>query len=73
MNQTVILFNSTSCAIRADRELTAREIQHKLAPVPREMSSDCGYCIKLLSEDTEYAANILTTLRIDFQICPLKK
>lgn len=65
---TVILFHSTSSAIRADRELTAADIPHKLAPVPRDMSSNCGYCIKLSSDNIERAENILSAIGIDFEI-----
>ena len=46
-DESVILFPSTNYAIWADRELTNEGISHKLAPIPKNLSSNCGYCIRI--------------------------
>ncbi len=45
----VILFNSVNHAMWADNVLKKSEIPHKIIPVPRQISSDCGVCIRLAS------------------------
>ena len=42
----VILFKSISYALKAEKILKAEGIPHKLIPVPREISSDCGICLR---------------------------
>lgn len=42
----VILFKSISYALKAEKILKAEGIPHKLIPVPREISSDCGVCLR---------------------------
>jgi hypothetical protein len=42
----VILFKSVSYALKAEKILKAEGIPHKLIPVPREISSDCGVCLR---------------------------
>ena len=66
MKQAVILFHSTNYAIWADRELSAAQIPHKLAPVPRDMSSDCGYCVRIRSADLENAKDVLDKGGVQF-------
>ena len=43
----VILFKSVNHTMWADNILKKAEIPHKLVPVPRQISSDCGVCIRL--------------------------
>ena len=45
-----ILFHSSNYAIWAENVLKDGGIACKLVSVPREISSDCGYCIEVLSE-----------------------
>ena len=42
----VILFKSVSYALKAEKILKAKGIAHKLIPVPKEISSDCGVCLR---------------------------
>ena len=42
----VVLFDSVSHAMKAEKILKIRAIPHKIIPVPKEMSSDCGVCIR---------------------------
>ncbi len=42
----VILFNSVHHALRSEKILKGMGIPHKLIPVPRHISSDCGVCLR---------------------------
>jgi hypothetical protein len=42
----VILFDSVHHALRSEKILKETGIPHKLIPVPRHISSDCGICLR---------------------------
>jgi len=42
----VILFDSVHHALRSEKILKGMGIPHKLIPVPRHISSDCGVCLR---------------------------
>jgi hypothetical protein len=42
----VVLFESVSHALRAEKIIKAENILCKLIPVPRQLSSDCGVCLR---------------------------
>ena len=46
----VFLFPSVSHVLKAERCLKERGIDHKLIPVPREVSSDCGVCLRVTAD-----------------------
>lgn len=41
----VMLFRTVSCVMLAESILKERQLPHKIIPVPREISSDCGICL----------------------------
>ena len=43
----VIMFKSVNHTLWAGNVLKKAEIPHKIIPVPRKISSDCGVCIRL--------------------------
>jgi len=43
----VFLFPSVGHALKAEKILKAAGITHKVIPVPREISSDCGVCLRV--------------------------
>lgn len=43
----VLLFKSVNQTMWAERLLKEKAIPHKLIPVPRSISSDCGVCIRV--------------------------
>ncbi|SEM38775.1 Protein of unknown function [Syntrophus gentianae] len=45
----VVLFHSVSYALKAEKILKAKNISYKLIPVPRHISSDCGFCVRFPS------------------------
>ena len=47
MPMGVILFPSVHFALRAEKLVKAKGISHKLIPVPRHLSSDCGVCLRI--------------------------
>ena len=63
----VILTHSTSYAIRAEKVLKAAHVPCKLIPVPRHISSDCGVCVRISSDDTEAALRALEKARVDYE------
>jgi len=42
----VVLFRSVHGALAAERVLLAAGIPHKLIPVPRHLSAECGFCVR---------------------------
>lgn len=46
----VILFKSVNQTMWADKLLREKGVPHKLVPVPRTISSDCGVCIRIESQ-----------------------
>lgn len=55
----VILFESVSYALKAEKILKQEGIPHKLIPVPRQISPDCGICLRLTMDVKERAEYIL--------------
>ena len=51
MNHGVILFHTTSAALRAEKILVQAQLSIKLIPTPREFSSDCGLAIRFDWQD----------------------
>ncbi|TFG91293.1 MAG: DUF3343 domain-containing protein [Syntrophobacterales bacterium] len=49
----VVLFDSTSEALLAEKLFKKAGIPHKVIPVPRHISSDCGVCIRFSAPDTQ--------------------
>lgn len=44
----VILFDSTQQALKTEKALKRAGFVIKLIPVPRQLSSDCGICVRFL-------------------------
>ncbi|MEA2014754.1 MAG: DUF3343 domain-containing protein [Thermodesulfobacteriota bacterium] len=47
----VLLFDSTSEALLAEKLFKKADIPYKIIPVPRHISSDCGVCIQFFATD----------------------
>jgi hypothetical protein len=61
----VILVYSTSYALRAEKILQGMGILCKLIPVPRQLSSDCGVCVRIQRVDQERALQALEAARVE--------
>lgn len=46
MKEYIAIFFTQSGAIKFDRKLKAKNIECKLMPVPRKLSSSCGICAR---------------------------
>jgi hypothetical protein len=55
----VILFPSIHFAMRAEKLIKQKGIPHKLIPVPRHLSSDCGVCLRIPWEKKEEVLGFL--------------
>ena len=56
---SVMLVHSTSHALRAEKVLHKAGITCKLIPVPRQLSSNCGVCLRIERPDREAAQRAL--------------
>lgn len=56
----VMLFKSVSHAMLAEKTLKEAGIPHKLIPVPRHISSDCGVCLRFQADDAERIVQVLS-------------
>lgn len=58
----VFLFPSVSHVLKAEKILTALGTPHKLIPVPRHISTDCGVCLRVAVEQQDHVAEALQGL-----------
>ena len=61
----VVLFESISHALRAEKLIKVAQIPCKLIPVPRHLSSDCGVCLRFNTDEKDQVENILQG-KLDF-------
>ncbi|HNW29370.1 MAG TPA: DUF3343 domain-containing protein [Spirochaetota bacterium] len=57
-----VLFKSVNQTMWADKILEEKGILHKLIPVPRHISSDCGVCLRINSDHVEEAQKALENI-----------
>ena len=67
----VILFESVSHALRAEKLLKAQGIACKLIPVPRQLSSDCGVCLRISLSVKDQVESILKGKMDFFEIASI--
>lgn len=67
----VLLFDSVSQALLAEKVLKAAALGHKVIPVPRQISSDCGVCIRFDPAEKEKVVEALAGKVQVREICPL--
>lgn len=61
----VLLVYSVSHALRIEKILKDRRIRCKLVPVPRNLSSDCGICLRFKEADEGTVENTLMEAGIE--------
>ncbi len=64
--EAIILFHSTNYAIWAQDLLKKNNITCKTIPVPRDLSSDCGYCVRTSPEDSNSAEELLKENDVEY-------
>ena len=60
----VVLFHTTSAALRAEKVAQRAGLAVKLLPTPREFSSDCGLALRFRWADQEAMQTILAAARV---------
>lgn len=66
-NFSVVIFYSTSAAIRAESLTKKENLKIKLIPVPRHLSSDCGICLRFNNEDKSKIEKILQDGKVEYE------
>jgi len=66
MDYSVILFHSTNHAIWTAKLLKQSGIHHTMIPVPRHLSSDCGYCVRIKKENAPEIEEILKATGVEY-------
>ncbi|MBN1497932.1 MAG: DUF3343 domain-containing protein [Spirochaetes bacterium] len=67
MDYSVILFHSTNHAIWTSKLLKKSGFYHAMIPVPRHLSSDCGYCVKIETDRASEIEPMLHSAGVEFQ------
>ncbi len=71
-NFRVILFETVSQAMKAEKILKAEGIPFKLIPIPKEISPDCGICLRFTTDLERKITDVLSG-KVDWvDICSLK-
>jgi len=63
---SVILFYSATSSIWTARLLKKAGIKRKMVPIPRYLSSDCGYCVRIKSDDIPRVREVLEKGGVEF-------
>lgn len=61
----VVLFNTTSAVMRAERVLQKNGIAVKLIPTPRQFSSDCGLAVRFAWQEQERIRGLLEQAHVE--------
>ncbi len=62
----VVIFSSTSAAMRGDKLLAAEGMQTRIIPTPRQFSHDCGIALSFDWDDGEKVEILLREARVRF-------
>jgi hypothetical protein len=62
----IITFHTTHFALKAKKVLENNAIKFETIPVPREFSSECGFCCKVLWEEKDKTEDILRGHSVEF-------
>jgi hypothetical protein len=61
----VVLFHTSSAALRAEKILLRGGLTVRLIPTPREFSSDCGVSLRFLWSDERPARALLDSANVE--------
>lgn len=67
--KTIITFENVSEAMACESELKKREIQVKLIPTPRSLSTSCGISARISPKDKELVLDVLKESKIEYDVC----
>lgn len=60
-------FKSVSYAMKVEAALKKNNIQFKMIPVPRAISSSCGLCIRFFKDDMEKLKSIIENNSLSYE------
>jgi len=63
--QGVVLFHTTSAALRAEKVVLKANITGKLIPTPRQFSSDCGVALRFDWSWVNQVKGVLEAARVE--------
>ncbi|MBN1289141.1 MAG: DUF3343 domain-containing protein [Actinobacteria bacterium] len=63
----VVLFHSTSSAIKSEKVMKNAGLKVKLIPIPRHLSSDCGICLCFEPRLKQEIEDSLKSNKIDYE------
>jgi hypothetical protein len=61
----VVLFNTTSSAMKAEKVLEKAGLETKMIPTPRQFSSDCGISLRFYWTDFVVAKSLLVSADVE--------
>ncbi len=61
----VVLFHTTSSAMRAEKTLLRAGLEIKMIPTPRQFSSDCGIALRFDRAQTPAVQEMLDAARVE--------
>ena len=67
MKYAVILVHSTSHALRLEKLLLEQALTCKMIPVPRQISSNCGVCIRVPQAQVEEANHVIAAAQVEIK------
>ena len=62
----VILFHTTSMALRSEKALKKAGLTVKLVPIPRDLSSDCGLALRFIWSQVATVRTTLAALKVEW-------
>lgn len=62
----IVTFHTISEALRFERELKAKNLKVELRPVPRKLSSSCGNCAFIDSNELEEVNSIMQEKDLEY-------
>ena len=63
---SVMLFKAVSYVLKAEKILKKEGLPHKLIPVPKNISSDCGICLRFETAiQSKIGATLLNKVEIE--------
>lgn len=66
-DHSVVLVYTVAHALRIEKLLKQAHIACRLVPVPRLLSSDCGVCVRIATEDVHAAAELVAASGVEIQ------
>ncbi len=63
----IITFHNSHFALKAKRVFDNNRLKSETIPVPRELSSECGFCCKVLWKDKDLVENVLKKNNIAYE------